>query len=254
MPPPGVYTLLYGDYFHANSLRDNNGNAVPVEFKATVLALAPRFIWVGEKKILGGNPAFHTILPLLNVDVQVAGKRESSTGLGDIVFGPGLGFHASDKFHYVFCFDVNAPTGTYDSKRLANTSRNYWNIEPIATASYVQPQGINADIKVMYDFNFRNPETHYTSGQELHADFAAGWGLGNGWVLGAGGYAYQQVTDDEKDGSTIANNKGRAFGIGPSIKYDNGKGWFITMKWQEDLGVRNRADGRELKVKMSIPF
>jgi hypothetical protein len=254
VPPPGFYALVYGDYFHSNTLRDNHGDRVPVDFMANVVAVAPRFVWVTKQKILGGDLALHTILPLLNVDVQVGNKRDTSTGLGDIVIGPGLGYHLSDKFHYALGFDINMPTGTYDKNRLANTSRNYWNIEPIVAATYVQPEGINADIKVMYDFNFENQDTKYTSGQELHADYAIGWGFGNGWVVGLGGYAYQQVTDDERNGVTVPNNNGRAFAVGPSIKYDNGKGWFITAKWQEDLGVKNRADGHELKVKMIIPF
>nr|WP_232230018.1 transporter [Polaromonas glacialis] len=49
--------------------------------------------------------------------------------------------------------DVTAPTGSYDSNKLANLSRNYWNIEPVFAVTYVQPTGINADVKLMYDFN-----------------------------------------------------------------------------------------------------
>jgi hypothetical protein len=30
----------------------------------------------------------------------------------------------------------------------------------------------------------------------------------------------------------VANSKVRAAAVGPSIKYDNGKGWFITAKVQ----------------------
>lgn len=254
LPPPGFYTLLYADYFHANALRDNSGNKVPVDFDVKVLALAPRLVWVTNQKILGGDLVFHTIVPLLNMDVKVAGNKDSRTGLGDIVLGSGLGYHVNEKLHYVLAVDLNMPTGSYNVNRMANTSRNYWNIEPVATASYIQSEGINADIKVMYDFNFENSKTKYTSGQELHADYALGWGFGNGFVAGVGGYAYQQVTDDKKDGTTVEDNKGRAFGIGPSIKYDNGKGWFITAKWQQDIGVRNRAEGQNIKIKMSIPF
>ena len=56
-------------------------------------------------------------------------------------------------------------------------------------------------------------------------------GLDIGWTLGAGGYAYQQLNDDKLTGATVSNNKGRAFAIGPSIKYDSGKGWFVTAKY-----------------------
>lgn len=59
------------------------------------------------------------------------------------------------------------------------------------------------------------------SGQESHADYALGWGFGNGWTAGIGGYVYRQV------GATVLDNKGRAMGIGPSIKFDGGK-WMLT--------------------------
>jgi hypothetical protein len=241
-----------------NVLRDNSGNSIRpggYDFKVLAHVAAPRFVYVPKDvTLLGGQLVVHTILPIVNLDVSVAGARKTNTGLGDMVIGTGLGYHVTDKFHYVIGFDINMPTGDYDKNNIASIGRNYWNFEPIVALSYVQPEGINADLKLMYDFNFRNDATKYTSGQEFHADYAIGWGFGKGWVGGLGGYVYQQVTDDVQHGQTISNNKGRAFGIGPSIKYDNGKGWFVTVKWENDFGVRNRAEGHDIRVKMTIPF
>lgn len=256
LPPPGFYTQLFVDYFHSDTLRDNHGDkvAIPGGFEVNALALAPRVIWVTKQKILGGDLVVHAIIPLVDLDVKVAGKRDSSTGLGDILSGAAVGYHVSPKFHWLTGVDFFLPTGLYDKNKVANTSRNYWTFEPLVAASYVQPAGINADLKVQYDFNLENTDTKYTSGQELHADYALGWGFGNGWVLGVGGYAYQQVTDDRDSNGTVHDNNGRAFGIGPNIKYDNGKGWILTAKWQDDIGVRNRADGQNIKIRVIIPF
>jgi len=254
MPPPGTYSLVYAGYDHLTKLRDKDGNVVPVAFDVKATAFAPRFVWVTDTQILGGQLAWHVILPLLNVDVHVAGAGSSKSGLGDVAFGPGLGYHVSDKLHYVFAVDVNAPTGSYDKNRMANLSRHYWNLEPLFTMSYVQSSGVNADIKAMYDFNAENTATKYKSGQEFHMDYALGWGFGNGWVAGVGGYVYRQTTDDKLNGAAVADAKGSAAGFGPSIKYDGGKGFFITAKYQKDFSVKNRAEGNGLKVKFSIPF
>ncbi|MDW5416646.1 transporter [Iodobacter sp. CM08] len=254
MPPPGVYVLEYLIGYQADKLRDNNGNQIPLDFNVKVAAAATRLIWVTDQKILDGQLALHVIAPLLNVDVSVAGKNQSQTGVGDMVFGAGLGYHASDKLHYVFAVDINAPTGRYDKNDLANLGRNYWNIEPLATVSYIQKSGLNADLKVMYDFNGKNKDSDYTSGQELHADYALGWGFGNGLVAGVGGFLYQQITDDKVGGVTLADQRGRAMSIGPTIKYDNGSGFFVTAKIEKEFGVRNRADGTGIKVKFNIPF
>jgi hypothetical protein len=254
MPPPGLYAMAYAGSYSADSLRDNSGNKFgPPNFNVRVNFLAPRAILVTGQTVLGGQLAFHAIAPLLDVSVT-AGPSQSRSGLGDITVGVGLGYHASDKLHYTFGLDVNAPTGAYNKTDLANLGRNYWNYEPVAAFTYVQPEGLNADLKVMYDFNRRNGATDYKSGDELHADYDLGWGFGNGFVAGVGGYFYQQTSDDDIGGAAVANNRGKALAIGPSIKYDNGKGWFITAKYQMESSVSNRPQGNEFKLKTTIPF
>lgn len=254
LPPPGVYYLVYGSRYDANTLRDNSGNKVPIDFKVEATALAPRIVWVTQQKVLGGQLAFHAIAPLVNLKVSVPGTSGSDSGLGDITVGAGLGYHLSPNLHYVVAVDVNAPTGSYDKNAVANLGRNYWNIEPLFAINYMQASGFNGDLKFMYDFNRINKDTSYRSGQELHVDFAAGWGLGNGWTVGVGGYVYQQTTDDKASGVDVANNRGRAMALGPSIKYDSGQGWFLTAKYEQEFSVRNRAEGGGVKIKAILPF
>lgn len=154
----------------------------------------------------------------------------------------------------MYALDIFAPTGRYDRGDLANIGRNYWAFEPIAAFSYVDPSAVNADIKLMYDFNLRNRATDYRSGQDLHVDYSLGWGFGNGWVVGVGGYAYRQTTDDPQDDALIDDNKGRAFAIGPSIKYASDSGWFVTAKWQRETAVRNRPEGEAYWLKLTVPL
>lgn len=253
VPPPGTYFLLYGSHYEANSLRDNAGKTVPVDFKVKATALAPRVVWVSDRQVLGGNLVLHAIAPLVDLKVKAAGSSDSASGLGDVTLGAGLAYHASPKLHYVFAVDVNAPTGSFTKGKLANIGRNYWNVEPLVAVTYVQPSGINADIKLMYDFNARNQDTDYKSGQELHADYAVGWGMGNGWTIGIGGYVYAQTTADKQGGASVADQKGRALAIGPSVKYDDGK-WMMTVKYEKEFAVRNRAQGGGLKIKAVLPF
>lgn len=254
LPPPGTYFLTYVSHYEASTLRDNSGNKIPLNFNVQADALALRAVHVTEQQILGGQLLFHAIAPLVNLKVQVGTANGNTSGLADMVFGTGLGYHASDKLHYVFAVDVTAPTGSYDRNNVANLSRNYWNIEPVFALTYVQPTGFNADVKVMYDFNAVNNATNYRSGQELHADYSAGWALGNGWTVGVGGFIYQQTTDDQQNGATVSNNKGRAYAVGPSVKYDSGKGWFLTAKFEQEYGVVNRAEGSSFRIKALLPF
>ncbi len=254
MPPPGFYGIVYSSHYDADSLRGNDGKKLSVDFRVRASSIDPRFIWVTAQNLLGGSLAFHTIMPLVDLKVDLNGHAQRKQGLGDMTFGAALGYHLSDKLHAIVALDIMAPTGEYDQDDLANIGRNYWDIQPVLAVSYVDPQGLNADAKIMYDFNLKNHATDYTSGQEFHVDYALGWGLAKGWVVGVGGYVYQQTTDDRQHGERLENNKGRAFAIGPSIKYTNSDGWFLTAKWQEETNVRNRADGEAYWLKLTVPF
>ena len=246
LPPPGVYGMVFAQHYRADKVRGNDGQVVtPPTFKVTANAIAPRLVWVTPHTVAGASLGMHAIFPIVDLDVNVApGLAQQKTGLGDIVFGPVLGWHHSPALHTVLGLDVFAPTGTYDQNDLANIGRNHWAVQPV----------LGADAKVMWTYNFKNKDTHYKSGQELIVDYALGWGMGNGWTVGAGGYAYQQINDDKLNGATVADNKGRALAIGPSVKYDSGKGWFVTAKYQVEGSVRNRADGKAFWLKAVVPF
>jgi hypothetical protein len=254
LPPPGVHFLLYASHYTADSLRDNQGNKVPVDFSLRANSLAPRVIWVTPQQILGGQLAFHAIAPLVELKVDMGGARRTKSGLGDMTFGVGLGYHVSPELHWLAGVDVNAPTGEFDKTSMANVGRNYWNLEPLVGISYVQKSGWNGDVKLMYDFNARNKDTDYRSGQELHLDFAAGWAFGNGWTAGVGGYAYSQTTDDTSAGAVVSSNRGRVLALGPSVKFDSGGKWFLTAKYEQEFSVRNRPQGGGLKLKVILPF
>jgi hypothetical protein len=254
MPPPGFYTLAFVNHYAADELKDDAGNTVPVDFRVRATAVSPRFIWVTGNTLFGGQVAHAVIVPLVDLHVDVAGTDSRKRGLGDIIVTAlALGYHHSDKLHSVAAIDIITPSGSYDRNRLANLGRNYWAVEPVYTASYVNPAGWNWDVKLMYDFNFKNRDTDYRSGQEAHVDYAVGYGVAPNWVVGVGGYAYRQTTGDELHGVDVGN-KGRSFAIGPSLKYDNGKGFFVTAKFQKESNVRNRAQGDAFWVKASIPF
>lgn len=254
-PPPGFYVLGYGNVYRANKLKDNAGNDVPLpNFKVAAHAVATRFVWSMPTAVAGGNLLMHAIVPVVNLKVEVPGASQSKTGLGDITFGPGIAFHHSPSLHSVIGLDFVAPTGSYRMGDLTNIGRNYWSIQPLYAMSTIDPAGFNGDFKLTFNLNRRNPDTDYRSGDEVYLDYSAGWGMGNGWVLGVGGYAMRQLSNDKSAGVSLPGSKGEAFAIGPSLKYDNGKGWFITAKLQREMSVRNRPEGSALWIKTIIPF
>lgn len=253
LPPPGVHTLLYGAVSRYTSLRGNDGERVgPPDFKVEVNALVPRVVWVTGQQVLGGQLAFEALLPLLDVSVLAGGATFGSTGAGDLVLGTAVGWHHGESLHSVAGLDVYLPTGDYDATDPSSLGKHTWTFQPVYAVSRIDPNGWNGDVKLMWDVNRRNSDTRTRSGQALHADFAAGWGFGQGWVAGVGGHTFQQITDD--DGPAAAAGKARAWALGPSVRYATPQGFLVTAKLQREFGVRNRLEGTQFLVKATLPF
>jgi hypothetical protein len=252
VPPPGTYILNYFQYYSADKLTDNNGNDARPGFKLRATGDVFRFIHVTDKKLFGGFWAMHLLLPLANVDVTVPGASQSKTGLGDIVIAPFiLSWHAKN-WHAATGLDFVLPTGSYNKNDMANIGRNYWTFEPIFAGTYITDSGYEVSGKFMYDFNTKNEDTNYLSGQEFHMDYAFGKKIDK-FTLGGAGYLYQQVTDDESNGVTVHNNKGSVVAIGPAVKYDYKKMSF-SLKYLFEAAANNRPEGKNLWFKFSYAF
>lgn len=264
LPPPGFYGQVFVGNYLADTLRDNAGKKVPVDFDLRVTTLVPRFVWVTEQQVFGGQLGFHALLPLNDMRANVGGRHDHKRGIGDAHLGPVLGYHLSDKFHIATGVDFVLPTGSeYDKDDLVNLGNNYYTVQAVLAMTYADPSGFNADVRLMHDYNFENKDTNYQSGRELHADYTLGWGLGNGWVVGVGGHAYKQISDDKCSYSNCDaaaavdaahGNRGSTFSIGPAIQYASKGGWLFSAKWQDESGVRNRPEGQTYWLKFTTPL
>ncbi len=253
LPPPGLYGMVFGNHYEAKRVNDNSGNDLNIPgFKVQADVVAGRLAWVPGTKLMGGDLVAHVIIPVVNLSVTVPGASQSKSGVGDITTGLGVGYHHSPNLHSVAAIDLFLPTGAYNKNDLANIGKNHFAFEPVYAVSYIDPNGFNGDLKFGYIVNSKNDATDFTSGNEFHFDYAAGWGLGNGWTVGVGGYVYQQVTDDAGTGAN--GNHASAMAIGPSVKYDSGKGWFGTLKFENEFNVKNRAQGNSVWLKAVFPL
>lgn len=255
LPPPGLYGMVYAQHYRADTVRDGAGRDVtPPGFEVRATAVAPRLAWVPGVKWLGGDLVLHTIVPLVDLKVSVAGASQSRSGLGDVTLGAGIGWHHGPRWHSVAAVDVFLPTGRYRQGDLANLGRNHYAAQAVYAVSRIEAAGLNLDAKMHYLVNARNDDTDYRSGQQAHVDYAAGWGLTPNWVLGVGGYAMVQTTDDRSDAGRVEGARARSFAIGPNLKYDSGRGWFVTAKWEREFHVRNRAQGEGFWLKAVFPL
>jgi hypothetical protein len=254
IPPPGTYLLNYLTYYTSDSLNNKDGNKAIPKFELNVGAEVARVLHVTDIKLLGANLGFQVILPLVHLDVAVPFRSQSNNGLGDMTISPFILSWHTPNLHYVAGLDVDMPTGAYDKNDLANIGRNYWTFEPIFAITYMSDSGFEASGKFMYDFNTRNNDTSYLSGQEFHFDYTIAKRF-DAFTAGVGGYYYKQVTDDKQNGNTVGSdgNKGQVFAIGPQFKYDY-KNMSFIFKYQKEMLVENKPEGDKFWLNLIYAF
>jgi len=142
---------------------------------------------------LGGPSLLALVYQDIDMTTPGGPRGEVRWGLGDIIVDPFiLGWHWKN-FHITAGLDVYLPTGSYDKAHLANAGRGYWTIEPVFAATYLSDSGIEVSGKFMYDFNLKNNDTNYQSGEEFHFDYTVGYHVDKQLTLGLGGYYYLQT-------------------------------------------------------------
>ena len=251
LPPPGFYFIEYAQHYWTHSLKDDNGDRIPIPFKLHVSAAVERFLWQSDIEILGGRFGAYTLIPLAHASADTALGSGSTSGLGDIVVAPFVSWHFSKNFHMASSFDITMPTGGYDKNHLVNLGRNYWTFEPVLALTYLFDNGIETSIKLMYDFNTKNNSTDYRTGQEFHFDYAVGYHYGP-WTAGAVGFYYQQVTGD--GGTAPTSNIGRVIAAGPGIRYDAKNGVSIEARWNKEFAAKNKTEGNRIWFNVFAKF
>ncbi len=262
VPPPGFYFVNYSGYY-GGELKNGSGQNVNVNGATPTVGAAfdaLRFIDMTRFKIFGAEWGMHVIVPVVYQRMDFGGWN-SRANVGDITIDPLiLGWH-HPTWHAAAAFDINLPTGYYDKNdpRVC-IGAHYYSFEPIVAYSYMPKSGWEVSTKLMYNLKTINPATQYHSGQEFHADYAAGKHLG-AWMLGATGYVVKQTTNDVVNGQTVAavpemwdtGRRGEALAVGPSVGYTNKRHITFIVQWQHETLVRDRFGGDKFWFKMIVP-
>lgn len=267
MPPPGLRLTNFLAFYTAQHTLDSSGNDRPglsnFDLFVTAETLRFQYVWPGVK-LWGANietrVGFNAIADVdVSFDVQTPFGRfhlaDSTTNVGDALFAPAiLGWHGK-RFHQMFGPELFLPTGKFDKNRLANTGRGYYAIGPSYWFTWFPIDEIEVSGALIYLINFKNRETNYTSGDELSFDYNLGYSLTPAWQIGVSGYLYKQIADDEQNGRVVGDgNRGQAVGVGPFVRYHPSKNWGITLKWQHEEAVENRASGERIFLQFAVQF
>lgn len=256
VPPPGTYFINYLGHYSA-TLRDGSGNKVrpggrDIKVSATFDAL--RYVRITEATLFGATYGWAVIVPVADLSVDLAGTESGRTGMADSVLTPLILSWHFPEWHFAAGFDVFLPTGAFNKAAAPgkNIGANYYSLESIFVFTYLDRNGWEVSGKLMHNAKTRNRDTDYRSGDDFHVDYLVGKHFGP-WSVGLAGYYFKQIEDDRVAGVKVGSdgNRGQAFAVGPSFKYETADHSQFIFQWQRETEVKNRFQGDKLWFKFA---
>src|SRR5437660_680268 len=132
---PGWLLQEFPQISVASELKDSHGKTIPGSNRVTAYSTTTHVAFVSKKRVLGGWLSGEVLLPLVDLDVQLANGTSSRVrGLADLTVGAGLQWAPRKIGEGVFAhrvvFDVGFPTGMYSDRRPVNIGNHFVVVDP----------------------------------------------------------------------------------------------------------------------------
>jgi len=224
-----------------------------------------------EEKIAAAWYSAGVFVPYVWMDVEASvntplgsrSRHDKEDGLGDIILAPVIMAWEYDYFQFDTLLLIYTPTGDYEAGRLANPGLNHWSFDPNIGVAYNNDKiGFNAALHTGIIMSTENEETNYRNGHVWHVDASVQQLLpaGKGYAgVGANAFYYEQLTDDNGDGSRINDFQSKTTGVGPVLSYllpmDEGKKLLAAeVSWLPELDTEKRLEGDYIWMKLVYQF
>jgi hypothetical protein len=180
---------------------------------------------------------------------------DSITSFGDLYPIATLKWNAgANNFMTYITGDI--PVGAYDPTRLANLGIGHGAIDSGGGYTYFNPQtGHEFSAVGGFTYNFKNQDTQYQNGIDVHLDWGISQFLTKQAFVGFVGYGYQQLTDDNGASPILNGFRSRVFGIGPQFGYLFPVGdmqGYVNLKAYGEFAPENRPAGWNAWLTFSI--
>lgn len=252
VPPPGTYYRGYIVHYDIDKLTDNKGKSVPGSNTGTVTALANRFIYITEKKFLGADYGFETIIPIqrTSLSFEAAGINSSKTDLGDIYLGPiVLGWHGQ-QWDSVFAAGLWLDNAS--SSKPASAGLGYKSLMLTLGATYYFDTTKSWSLSALsrYEVNGNNRDG-LNQGDSFLVEWGVGKRLDNGIELGVIGYNGWQLKNNEKE----SNNKTQKHAVGVETGYFWGNlGFGVKAAYLNEYKTKNSSEGDMFRLQLTKAF
>jgi hypothetical protein len=198
VPPPGIYMFDQVFTYQSNLVGPGTAALNPPGTRQTGIQAAvdvQGFLFVPGWTFLGGTYDFVFVQPFIQQDVGSPANAQASGMFNTILINELAWKLGTSGFAVKTGVSVGIPDGTTTgANKLGNVANPYWTFQPELILSYLK-DGWNLSVAVYDEINTENTLTHYTTGNQLHADFTATKTIGK-WTFGPVAYFDGQITDD----------------------------------------------------------
>ena len=300
VPEPGLYGVLYNYYYSTDRLNDADGNRVDsvtinpgpgpgvtldLDVDVDVYAVAPTFIWVSNKKVLGAKFAAY-ISPSFS-DSSVAASLTTASGTGRSA--EGSQFDVADMFvqplwlgwtqeHWDFAlgYGFYAPTGRYGTETITlpivgpitveasdNIGLGFWTHQFQGAASWYP--WVDRRMAVVgaltYEINDKKEDFDLTPGDVL----TFSWGVDQYLPVradqsllldvGLAGYSSWQVSNDSGAAATIPPVKDEVHAVGVQIGLTHvPTNMVLTFHYMNEFDSKDRFQGESIGLNFAMKF
>ncbi|NGZ07721.1 MAG: transporter [Magnetococcales bacterium] len=257
LPPPGLYWRWYNVFYQADTLKDKNGNKVPVGLDAEVFATVNRLIWITKNRFLGADYGMDVIVPLINVDLDLTtpGLDFDKFGLGDITIEPVLLSWHGANWDAAAALGFYVPTGNYQATNPASPGKEFWTTMFTLGGTWYPDAQKEWSLSLLsrYETHSERDGTDVRLGDDFHFEWGVGRKVTDLMEVGMAGYAQWQITDDRGTGTNT--NRDQVFGIGPElVTAIPALQSSLSVRGVFEFGAEDRPQGAILALTLTKPL
>jgi hypothetical protein len=263
-PPPGGYVVLPILYaYHTDTVKDRNGDKLPIDASITSAFFGAGYSHVTTKKILGGLYGFTVLFPV-GANNRIQGTEidaNPGAGITDSALTPiSIGWH-HPRVDTLAAFNIFIPTGRYTDGASNNTGMGMWGYEPVvATTVYLDAaKKYHASTELTFDFQSKKEDSENKVGNQLNLEGGVGGDfMKGGLTVGLAYYAAFKTTDDEIAGlpGILIRGKNKSVALGPEASLALAAGGklrgFLTVRYFWETYARTSTQGNAFLIQATF--
>jgi len=253
-PPHGTMLYEYTAFVSANQVNDQNGNAIPVEFRLRVFANAVKLNHNWGVHLLGGTLESNIAIPFVDQELHVIPGLFTKFAVTNMDISPlGLAY-VRGHFHFYYEGDLYFPGTGHSSADVLNIGQNNYAAGPVGGITYLAGKE-EISSKLQYLYNLKDAPTNYQSGQEFMWEFDGMHAVHKKVAVGINGYLYKQTTNDLMNNLVYNNgNRGRDLGLGPEVRFNLITHGGFAVKYLHDMLVENKPPTNAFWFQLAVPI